>query len=210
MKCEKNCYISCMPSLTGIIFFIYLLMLIDLFYNFHDRGLGKSAQLCVHFSSIARFENSSQLQKRQQIFQRSKNRRNPHLPPLVYPLMLVVCPATVLQHWLDEFHHWAPHLRVVLLHSISESYSELQQLGGEGIYRALNKIAKSRPAAGFLDEENGSTVNFDANVDAHSGVVCITTYEGLRRLSRKVHKCTVCCKKLSSPFANPTTIISNL
>ena len=97
-------------------------------------------------------------------------------------MMLVVCPATVLQHWLEEFHHWAPRLRVVLLHSISESFSQLQELGEQGIYRALCKISKSRGAA----VRNGSYL--DDNVDSHCGIVCITSYEVLRRSSAQV-KC---------------------
>jgi SNF2 family DNA or RNA helicase len=108
--------------------------------------------------------------------------------------MLVVCPATVLQHWLAEFHHWAPRLRVVLLHAISDSFSQLQDLGPRGIYRALNKIAKARAATGVGDEEeeeeeedgSSGSGSGDDNVDVHSGIVCVTTYEGLRRLAPKV------------------------
>lgn len=31
---------------------------------------------------------------------------------------LVVCPATVMKQWVNEFHRWWPALRVVILHSI--------------------------------------------------------------------------------------------
>lgn len=159
------------------------------------RGLGKSAQLCVHYGSIARFENSVQLQKRRRILRMGRP-----LPPLVYPLLLLACPATVLQHWLDEFHHWAPHLRVVLLHSISDSFSQLQgALGAQGVYRALNRIARARAADGEGAEHGGagSEGGLDANVDVHSGVVCITTYEGLRRLAPEVSA----PPPLQSPFS---------
>lgn len=98
-----------------------------------------------------------------------------------------MCPATVLQHWLDEFHLWAPRLRVVLLHSISESFSQLQDLGPLGIYRALNKIAKARAAPQSSGgEDGGDDEEEEKGVDAHCGIVCVVTYEGLRRLAPQV------------------------
>lgn len=44
---------------------------------------------------------------------------------------LIVCPATVLQHWLKELHTWAPSLRAVILHSMSVTGGELCRLGIE-------------------------------------------------------------------------------
>ncbi|KAF5402100.1 DNA excision repair protein ERCC-6 [Paragonimus heterotremus] len=36
--------------------------------------------------------------------------------------VLVVCPATVLQQWMSEFHHWYPAMRVAILHATGSSY----------------------------------------------------------------------------------------
>ena len=120
--------------------------------------------MCVHYSSIARYENSLHRKTR-----RESTR-------FLYPLMLLVCPATVLQHWLDEFHNWAPRLRVVLLHSISSSFSEIQELGDDGVYRALKRVATARQSS-------------HDNIDENCGLVCVVTYEGLRRLAPNVlHK----------------------
>lgn len=48
-------------------------------------------------------------------------------------MFIVVCPATVLYHWLQEMHRWAPFLRAVVLHSISSTACELlQQVGDAG------------------------------------------------------------------------------
>jgi SNF2 family DNA or RNA helicase len=47
------------------------------------------------------------------------------------PIFVVVCPATVLHHWLQEFHAWTPFLRTVVLHSISATASELLRIGGD-------------------------------------------------------------------------------
>lgn len=59
-----------------------------------EMGLGKTAQLCCHFGSLARKQRK--LRKKNGIF-------------------LVVCPATVLQHWLKEFHHWVGYLKDFLM-----------------------------------------------------------------------------------------------
>jgi len=31
--------------------------------------------------------------------------------------IIVLCPATLLKQWVDEFHRWWPPLRVTILHS---------------------------------------------------------------------------------------------
>lgn len=33
-------------------------------------------------------------------------------------MVLIVCPATVMQQWVSEFHHWAPDFRIVLFHRL--------------------------------------------------------------------------------------------
>ena len=77
-----------------------------------EMGLGKTAQLCCHFGSLSRKQRK--LRKKNGIF-------------------LVVCPATVLQHWLKEFHRWVPAMRCVIMHSISRTGAEVQQLAESGI-----------------------------------------------------------------------------
>jgi SNF2 family DNA or RNA helicase len=96
-----------------------------------EMGLGKTVQLCTHYSSIANEEIS-----RQQAHSLSNMNSQK-------PLLLVVCPATVQQHWLQEFHKWAPRLRVVILHSISPTFSALSSMGHAAIKRAINKISQS-------------------------------------------------------------------
>ncbi|CAL8097187.1 unnamed protein product [Calicophoron daubneyi] len=41
---------------------------------------------------------------------------------------LIVCPATVLQQWMDEFHKWYPPLRVAVLHSTGSLYGNVPTL----------------------------------------------------------------------------------
>ena len=91
-----------------------------------EMGLGKTAQLCCHFGSLSR--------KQRKV--RNKN-----------GIFLVVCPATVLQHWLKEFHRWVPAMRCVIMHTISKTGAELQQLAesGKNSENSINTIYQSLP-----------------------------------------------------------------
>lgn len=113
-------------------------------------GLGKTAQLCVHFGSLARdYAHSSSISM--STLSPSMNSpnetssssakfssKNRYAGPVRIPLrkreeassiFLVVCPATVIHHWLRELHVWAPLMRCVVLHSISATGGELSRLG---------------------------------------------------------------------------------
>ena len=86
-----------------------------------EMGLGKTAQLCVHFCSLARAESSS-LPSSSSSSSNSNNSSSSLLPKSqAKPIFLIVCPATVLQHWLKELHTWSPEMRVVIFHNISKT-----------------------------------------------------------------------------------------
>ena len=72
-----------------------------------EMGLGKTAQLCCHFDSVSRqvrAGSSGNLKAR----------------------LLVVCPATVLFHWVKELRHWSPTLRVIVIHKLSNVFKNLE------------------------------------------------------------------------------------
>jgi SNF2 family DNA or RNA helicase len=48
------------------------------------------------------------------------------------PIFLIVCPATVLEHWLQEMHRWAPFVRTGILHAISSTGKALTALASKG------------------------------------------------------------------------------
>ena len=87
-----------------------------------EMGLGKTAQLCCHFGSLARS------------FQQARGKSG---------IFLVVCPATVLNHWLKEMHMWCPALRCVIMHHVSKTGSELHNLGEDGIELVLRRLQRS-------------------------------------------------------------------
>lgn len=74
-------------------------------------GLGKTAQMAAHLGSLGLMAGLEG-QASQAIF-------------------LIVCPATVLQHWLKEMHQWAPIVRTGILHSISSTGKQLSSLSAK-------------------------------------------------------------------------------
>lgn len=118
-----------------------------------EMGLGKTIQIIAFLAGL---HHSKQL----------------HKP------VIVVCPATVMKQWVNEFHTWWPGLRVIILHS-----------SGSGM---LN-VANESTLEDRLEEEqwNPHTRNLPLTVGQRgarkiitpvleSGGVLVTTYSGLQ------------------------------
>lgn len=92
-----------------------------------------------------------------------------HHSGLLTKPVIVVCPATVMKQWVEEFHKWWPALRVVILHSMGE--------GSKG---------KRRKGDDSDDDEvrvtPSSTKNLVETIDKvfSDGHVVVTTYAGLK------------------------------
>jgi DNA excision repair protein ERCC-6 len=117
-----------------------------------EMGLGKTIQIIafwggLHYSNL--------------LF-------NPEIEETNGPI-LVVCPATVMRQWVNEFHTWWPPMRVAILHSSGSGMMDLSR--EEALERRTRKTQDTktqRMAARVLDR-----------VLTH-GHVLITTYAGLR------------------------------
>ena len=107
-----------------------------------EMGLGKTSQLCLHFGALGRIHRSSRTNDNE------------------CASFLIVCPATVLQHWVREMNKWEPTMRIAVLHNVSKTGSQLQRLDDrarETVIRHLKRSNKSR------------------------ALTILTTYEGLRK-----------------------------
>ncbi|KAJ3218982.1 hypothetical protein HDU67_003346, partial [Dinochytrium kinnereticum] len=69
-------------------------------------GLGKTVQIIAFLSSLSRSN-------------------------LLTAPILIVCPATVLRQWCNEFHAWWPYFRVAILHSSGSGLGSSVNLGEE-------------------------------------------------------------------------------
>lgn len=153
--------------------------------------------------------------------------------------ILVVCPATVLKQWCNEFHRWWPPFRAIILHST-----------GEGLSLSKNKRTKSEEDEDdFLDDDleseeydsvktlgkrkNNKTIQKLIEKVVKDGHVIITTYAGVRTYAQYLlpvkwgyvvldegHKIrnpdsyiTITCKQLKTPnriILSGTPIQNNL
>jgi len=95
--------------------------------------------------------------------------------------VLIVAPATMLQHWLQELKVWAPGIRRILIHQSGESDGTSRTISSE-LLRALGRwLKRSR-----VDRMNEAIDDEDMQaMEPHSfcgtGYAVVTTYENLRR-----------------------------
>lgn len=118
-----------------------------------EMGLGKTIQMIAHLAGL-------------------------HYSKKVSKPIIVVCPATVMKQWVNEFHRWWPPFRVTILHSSGtgmmnmkgesnrESLLEAQMYDGSRVGKALTPAQRNARKVIAPVLENGG--------------VLITTYSGLQ------------------------------
>ena len=102
--------------------------------------------------------------------------------------VLVISPATMLQHWLSELAVWAPGLRRVLLHSSGDGGSIETPRNvvnqGPAIFRNLRdwlKIARKERLYEQIEYLEGGDNEEPQDSFCGTGYAVITTYEHVRR-----------------------------
>mmetsp|Transcript_33130 Transcript_33130/g.37226 ORF Transcript_33130/g.37226 Transcript_33130/m.37226 type:complete len:1363 (+) Transcript_33130:107-4195(+) len=101
--------------------------------------------------------------------------------------LLIVCPATMLQHWLKEMKKWAPGVRRFLIHQSGDTLSTSKQLSRhrtittQQLSIAAQWLKKSRRDRLFeiIDEEDLETR--DPSSFCGTAYVFVTTFENVRR-----------------------------
>lgn len=117
-----------------------------------EMGLGKTIQVIAFLAGL----------------QYSNLLFNPEIVESRGPI-LIVCPATVMRQWVNEFHTWWPPMRVAILHS---SGSGMMDLSKEEALERLN-----------IKSENSKSSRMATKIVERVerlGHVLITTYAGLR------------------------------
>ena len=95
--------------------------------------------------------------------------------------VLVIAPATVLQHWLTELSVWAPGLRRVVVHASGEADGASRSITPQLLRRLSEwlKHARNDRLYEAIDEEDRRTM--PAHSFPGTGYVILTTYENVRR-----------------------------
>ena len=117
-----------------------------------EMGLGKTIQIIAFLAGL----------------QYSNLLFNPEIDETRGPI-LVVCPATVMRQWVNEFHTWWPPMRVAILHSSGSGMIDLTREEALEHRKSKSEDTKSqRMAAKIIDRVT------------RLGHVLVTTYAGLR------------------------------
>lgn len=102
-----------------------------------------------------------------------------HYSKLLTKPVIVVCPATVMKQWVNEFHRWWPPLRVSILHT---SGSGMLNVRAEDRYE--RELEEDRfDDTGFKKAKNHKTARRIVNKVERDGHVLVTTYSGLQTYS---------------------------
>lgn len=117
-----------------------------------EMGLGKTIQVIAFLAGL----------------HYSKFLFNPEIEEGRGPV-LVVCPATVMRQWVNEFHTWWPPMRVAILHS-----------SGSGMMDLSREEALERRSVKSDDSKSVRMATKIVNRVVSLGHVLITTYAGLR------------------------------
>ncbi|KAK4547688.1 hypothetical protein LTR36_000645 [Oleoguttula mirabilis] len=89
--------------------------------------------------------------------------------------IIVVCPATVMKQWVNEFHRWWPPLRVSILHTSGSGMLNVKREAGieddleQTSYRRTGTVSKGHKAAKRIVDRV-----------VKDGHVLVTTYSGLQ------------------------------
>ena len=123
-----------------------------------EMGLGKTIQIIAFLAGL----------------QYSNLLFNPEIEETRGPV-LVVCPATVMRQWVNEFHTWWPPMRVAILHSSGSGMVDLTREEALEHRKSKSEDTKSqRMAAKIVDRVT------------RLGHVLVTTYAGLRIYRRQL------------------------
>jgi DNA excision repair protein ERCC-6 len=92
--------------------------------------------------------------------------------------IIVVCPATVMKQWVNEFHRWWPPFRVTILHSSGSGMINLQRESTQE-ERLLEQIWDPTASRAQLTAGQKSARKVLKPILEHGGVL-VTTYSGLQ------------------------------
>lgn len=101
-----------------------------------------------------------------------------HYSNMLTKPIIVVCPATVMKQWVNEFHRWWPPFRVTILHSSGSGMINLNRESKQE-ERLLDQIWDPNASKLQLTAGQRSAKRVLSPILEHGGVL-VTTYSGLQ------------------------------
>jgi len=95
--------------------------------------------------------------------------------------VLIVAPATMLQHWLNELAIWAPGLRRILIHPSGETDGASRNISPKILGRLVKWLKSVRNDRLYEAIDNEDWDNMPPHSFCGTGYAVITTFENLRR-----------------------------
>ena len=119
------------------------------------QGLGKTVQVCSFLGAMAASRKLGSV--------------------------IIIAPATMLRHWMQELAVWSPGLRRILIHKSGETDGLTREVSGMFLRRLDKwlKRAKEDRVNEAIDEKDYE--EYDEDVFCGTGYVVVTTYDAIRR-----------------------------
>jgi DNA excision repair protein ERCC-6 len=133
--------------------------------------------------------------------------------------ILIISPATMLQHWLSEMAIWAPGIRRILIHSSADQheFSNVSRKISPSMLRGANDwLQKARSQRLFEPIDSLDLQERDPNSFCGTAYAFVTTYENVRRNSEVWinHKWSYViideAQKIRNPDADITLVLKRI
>lgn len=95
--------------------------------------------------------------------------------------VIIIAPATMLRHWMQELAVWSPGLRRILIHKSGETDGLTREVSGMFLRRLDKWLKRAREdrVNEAIDEKDYE--EYDEDVFCGTGYVVVTTYDAIRR-----------------------------
>jgi DNA excision repair protein ERCC-6 len=92
--------------------------------------------------------------------------------------VIIICPATLMKQWVDEFHTWWPGLRVTILHSSGSGMLNVRR--EDSVERHLERNDRRSATSLTKPAVKATKKIINRVVNSGGGEVLITTYSGFK------------------------------
>ena len=94
--------------------------------------------------------------------------------------ILIVCPATMMAHWLNELALWAPSIRRIMMHKSAVSGEGNRKISKQLLQKMGKWLRRSRVDRLYEAIDEADFENYDPDIFCGTSYAFITTYDNIR------------------------------